>query len=156
MITRISHVGVAVRNIEEAVSVYTNLLGLKPPPAGIVELPEIGVRSALFPIGDNYIELIEATDPQSEVAKLLEERGEGLLHIAVEVDDIDAEVKSLRARGAEVQEIPPLGPIITYKSAIVTRECAKGVPLELVPKGTAHKCQRMLLGLQEKDEPLPL
>ena len=68
---------------------------------------------------------------------------------------MDAEVKPLKERGVEVIEVPPLGELVDYKSAFVMPESAKGVPLELLPKGTAHKSQRKFLGLEVIDAPLP-
>ena len=155
MARRMTHVGVVVRNIEEAVEVFTKVLGFDPPPAGIVEVPEAGVKCAHLPIGNNYIELLESTNPDNEAAQILKERGEGLLHIAIEVDDVDAEVESLKERGANVIKVPPMGDVIDYTSAFVMRESAKGVPLELLPKGLVNKSMRKLLGLEVIDAPLP-
>ena len=59
MFVKLSHVGVAVRNIDEALSLFTKTLGLKPSPAGLMEFPELKFRSILLPIGDNFIELLE-------------------------------------------------------------------------------------------------
>lgn len=151
---RLSHVGVVVRNIEEAVEVYTKLLGFNAPATGIVDVPEAGVKSALIPIGNNYIELLQSTDPSNLTAQILEQRGEGLLHIAVEVDDVDAELKSLEEKGIEAIEIPQ-GEYVNYKSGYLMPEAAKGVPIELIPKGTAHKSIRTALGLEVIDAPLP-
>lgn len=155
MARRISHVGVIVRDIEEALEVYTRVLGFRPPPAGIIDVPEMGVKSALLPIGNNYIELLESTDPNNMTSQVLEQRGEGLLHIAIEVDDVSAEVKSLQERGVEVVDVPPAGEIVDYHSAFIMPDSAKGVPLELVPKGIAHRSQRKRLGLEVTDAPLP-
>lgn len=156
MARRLSHVGVVVRNMEEALNVFTNILGFPAPPAGVAIVPEMGVKSAMIPIGNNYIEIVESTDPNNMVSRVLQKRGEGLLHIAVEVDDVDAEVKSLRERGAVVMEQPPCGAVVDYKSAFVMAKSAKGVSIELVPKGTANKSLRRFLGLEVKDSPLPL
>ena len=123
--------------------------------AGIIDVPEMGVKSALLPIGNNYIELLESTDPNNMTSQVLEQRGEGLLHIAIEVDDVGAEVKSLQERGVEVVDVPPAGEVVDYHSAFVLPDSAKGVPLELVPKGIAHKSQRKRLGLEVTDAPLP-
>ena len=152
MARRLSHVGIVVRNIEEALEVYTKVLGFNAPPAGIVTVPETGGKYALLPIGDNYIELIESTHPL--VSQYLEQRGEGLYHFVVEVDDIDAEVKSLNEKGVQVIEVPR-GEIIDWRMVALMPESAKGVPLEFAPKGTAHKTQRKLLGLEVIDSPLP-
>lgn len=156
MARRFSHVGIVVRNIEEALEVYTKVLGFNPPPAGIIDVPEYGVKSAMLPIGNNYIELLESTQPDNLASQILEQRGEGLLHVCIEVDDVEAEIKSLKERGVDVTEVPPMGEIIDYKSAFVLDlPSTKGVPLEFNPKGLAHKSQRRRLGLEVIDAPLP-
>jgi methylmalonyl-CoA epimerase len=158
MARRLSHVGIIVRNIEEAVELFTKTLGFSAPPTGIVDVPEAGVKSALIPIGNNYIELLQPTDPSTASGAIgfqtLEQRGEGLLHLSIEVDDVDAEVKFLQGKGIQAFEIPQ-GEIVDYKSAYLLAESAKGVPIELVPKGTAHKSLRKALGLKVIDAPLP-
>ena len=155
MARRMTHVGVVVRNIDEALELFTKVLGFDPPPAGIVDVPEAGVRCAHLPIGNNWIELLQSTNPDNDAAQILKERGEGLLHIAIEVDDVDAEVEALQAKGVDVIKIPPIGDTIDYTSAFVSRHSAKGVPLELLPMGLVNQSMRKLLGLEIKDEPLP-
>ena len=157
MARRLSHVGIVVRNIEETVELFTKTLGFNAPATGIVDVPEAGVKSAVIPIGNNYIELLQPTDPNIATGamqfQILKERGEGLLHLSIEVDDVDAEVEFLRKRGVEAFEIPQ-GEVIDYKSAYLLAESAKGVPIELVPKGTAHRSVRKTLGLKVIDAPL--
>ncbi len=146
MIKKLSHVGIVVKDIEASLKMYTEVLGFPEPPAGIVTVEEVGVKSALIPLGDNYIEIIQSTDPNSLVAQVMEKRGEGLLHICVEVDDIDAKVKAVQDSGVTILEVPPMGPIVDYKSAyILDDEATRGVPIELVPPGTARKSQQKLL-----------
>lgn len=155
MIKKLSHVGIVVKDIEQAVKLYTETLGFPKPPAGIVDVPEVGAKSALIPIGNNYIEIIQSTDPNSLVAQVMAKRGEGLLHICVEVDDVDAQVETLQANGVMVMAIPPMGETVDYPSAyILDDEATRGVPLELVPPGTAHKSQRKLLGMDVADQPV--
>ena len=100
MIKRIDHVSIAVKNLDESVSVFNELFGLKP--SKIEEIPDQGVKAAVIPIGDTEIELLEPTDPNGGVAKFLENRGEGIHHICLEVDDTDAELKRLEAKGVKL------------------------------------------------------
>ena len=130
MARRISHVGVIVRNIEEALEVYTRVLGFRPPPAGIIEVPEMGVKSALLPIGNNYIELLESTDPNNMTSQVLEQRGEGLLHIAIEVDDVYAAAEKIRAQGGKIIREP--GPMNAGTTIIAFVEDPDGYPIELL------------------------
>ncbi len=100
MIKRIDHTAIVVRNIEETLELYSKLFGLKA--SHIETVPDQGVKTALIPIGDTEIELLEPIDPQGGVAKFLERRGEGLHHISLEVDDVDQELSSLEGKGAEL------------------------------------------------------
>ena len=97
MIKRVDHTAIAVKNLEEAVELYSKLFGVKA--SHIETIPDQGVRAALIPIGDTEIELLEPIDPQSGVAKFLERRGEGVHHISLEVDDVDRTV-GIDVRGA--------------------------------------------------------
>lgn len=97
MITRINHIGIAVNSIEDAVKLYTDALGLKVEDIEVVEAQK--VRTALIPVGESKIELLESTDPEGVIAKYIEKRGEGLHHLALEVGDIEEALDSLKTKG---------------------------------------------------------
>jgi methylmalonyl-CoA/ethylmalonyl-CoA epimerase len=105
---KIEHIGIAVNNLSKAVLTYEKLFGS---PAYKEELVESeGVRTAFFINGPNKIELLEATNPNSQIAKFIEKKGEGIHHIAFEVEDILAEINRLKNEGFEViYEIPKKG-----------------------------------------------
>lgn len=108
MITKISHVGIAVRSIEEATKLYTEVLGLEV--QDIETVDEYKVKIAIIPVGDSNIEFVEPTDPEAGVAKYIEKKGEGLHHLALEIDNIEAALTSLKARGIPlVDETPRTG-----------------------------------------------
>ncbi len=90
---KIEHIGIAVRNIEEANKTYRALLNIEPYKAEEVESE--GVLTSFFQIGDSKIELLAATNPESPIAKFIEKRGEGIHHIAFDVEDIEAEIERL-------------------------------------------------------------
>ena len=94
---KIEHIGIAVRNIEQASGIYERLLGFKSYKREIVKSE--GVITEFFRIGDEKIELLEADSLDSPIAKFIEKRGEGIHHIAVSVDDIQAEMKRLKKEG---------------------------------------------------------
>lgn len=96
MIKKIDHIAIAVRNIEEAAKLYRDVLGLEVKEIETVE--EQKVRTAIIPVGESKIELIEATDPAGTVAKYIEKRGEGLHHIALQVDNIQETLEALNAK----------------------------------------------------------
>ena len=108
MINKINHIGIAVNSIEDAVKLYTEGLGLEVKDTEIVEAQK--VRTAIIPVGESKIELIESTDPEGVIAKYIEERGEGLHHLALEVSDIQAALDTLREKGVQlIDERPRIG-----------------------------------------------
>lgn len=131
---RLDHIGVVVKDINQALELFTKKLGFEPPKKGIGEFPELKFRNAMLRVGDNYIELLESSDPKSDIGRFLEKRGEGLFHLCIEVDDLDAEVKALKDRGVDVFEAQPT-PSTPYKRAFIRRKDAAGVLIELVPRG---------------------
>lgn len=86
MINAIDHIGIAVKSLEQAVARYEQALGFKC--SGIETIAGHGVRTAFFPVGEVYIELLEATSPESPIAKFIEKRGEGIHHIAFQSSDV--------------------------------------------------------------------
>ena len=104
MIQKVDHIGVAVRSIEEARSLYESM-GLKI--TEIEEVPQEKVRVAMIPCGDVRIELLEPTAPDSPIAKFLESRGPGLHHVCLGTDDVDADDAKLRGEGLQMLREQP-------------------------------------------------
>lgn len=102
---RVEHIGIAVNSIEEKKSIYEKLLNTACYKTELVESE--GVQTAFFQIGENKIELLEATRPDSAIAKYLENKGEGIHHIAFEVEDIAAEMARLEAEGFQLLHTEP-------------------------------------------------
>ena len=86
MIGKINHIAVAVSNLEEAMKLYTDVLGLEVKEIEVVENQK--VKIALIPVGDSRVELLESTDPEGPIARYIERKGEGLHHLALEVSNI--------------------------------------------------------------------
>ena len=105
MVEKIEHIGIAVKNIEEANKVYEKLLGTAPYKMEAVESE--GVSTSFFQTGESKIELLEATKPESAIAKFIEKKGEGIHHIAFTVKDIKAEMKRLAAEGFKILNEEP-------------------------------------------------
>ena len=97
---KIEHIGIAVKNLKESNALYAKLLGV--PHYKVEEVASEGVRTSFFMAGPNKVELLEATDPSSPIAKFLEKKGEGIHHIAFAVADIVAEMARLREEGFTV------------------------------------------------------
>lgn len=94
---KIEHIGIAVKSLETSNDLFTKLFGKAPYKTEVVESE--GVSTSFFLTGDNKIELLEATNPESPIAKFIEKKGEGIHHIAFDVDDIVAEMKRLESEG---------------------------------------------------------
>ncbi|MFC1905738.1 methylmalonyl-CoA epimerase [Chloroflexota bacterium] len=101
MIKKVHHVAIAVKNIEEALKLYEEIFGIKA--CKITNVPEQGVKAALIPIGNGgEIEFLEPIDPNSGVAKFIENKGEGIHHICLEVDNIDQELNTIAGKGYQL------------------------------------------------------
>jgi len=94
---KLDHIGIAVKDLDTAVKFYRDVLGLEL--EKVEEVPEERVRIAMFRVGDVHIELLQGTDPDSAISKFIEKRGEGIHHIAIHVDDVEAKTEELKARG---------------------------------------------------------
>lgn len=97
MITKINHIGIAVNSIDEAAKLYSDVLGLKVKDIEVVE--DQKAKTAIIPVGESKIELIESTDPEGTIAKYIERRGEGLHHLALEVSNIEDALGMLVSKG---------------------------------------------------------
>jgi methylmalonyl-CoA/ethylmalonyl-CoA epimerase len=105
-IRRIEHIAVAVKSIAAMREVLENKLGI----ALEYEehLPAYATRLAMFPVGETYLELLESDQPDTATSRWIAEHGEGLFHICLEVDDIDAAMAELRAKGLGFQQEKPV------------------------------------------------
>ena len=105
---KIEHIGIAVKDLEASNALFEKLLGV--PHYKIEEVASEGVRTSFFKSGPNKIELLEATKPDSPIAKYLEKKGEGIHHIAFAVEDIVSEIQRLKGEGFLVlNETPKKG-----------------------------------------------
>jgi methylmalonyl-CoA epimerase len=100
MLSRIDHVGIAVRDLDQAIQVYERRLGLRA--SGRERLQSEGIEIAMIPIGDSRIELITPLTPESTVAKFLNERGEAVHHVAYATDDVADSLRRAATGGAQV------------------------------------------------------
>lgn len=130
MITKINHVGIAVTSIDETLKLYTDVLGLKLKDIEVVA--EQKVKTALIPVGESLIELIESTDPEGTIAKFIESRGEGLHHIALEVSSINDTLAEMVGKGVPLIDTKPRGGVEKSKVAFMHPKGTKRVLIELV------------------------
>ncbi len=105
MLRKIEHLGIAVANIEESLKIYETLLGTNCYKTESVESE--GVKTAFLQVGESKIELLEASNPSSPIAKFLEKKGPGIHHIAFDVENIEAEIARLTSQGFELIHTSP-------------------------------------------------
>ena len=126
---KIDHVGIVVRDIQEALNVYQAALGL--PLREVVDAPDDKVKVAFLPIGESNVELVQPISDDTGTARFLEKRGEGVHHICVEVEDLDQTLSRLKASGVRlIDEVPRRG--AHGRVAFVHPKGAHGVLVELV------------------------
>ena len=143
----LDHIGIAVENVEAALAFYRDALGLE------IEAPEDvttqRVRARLIPTGESALELLEATAPDSPIAKFIAKRGPGIHHITLRVDDIKAALEHLRARGIRLIDEEPRPGAQSALVAFIHPSAAHGVLVELKQPGAplvSLRSQRLPLG----------
>lgn len=129
MIKKIEHIGIAVKDIENANDLYTMLLGSNPYKSE--EVVSEGVITSFFKTGESKVELLEAKSPESAIAKFIEKKGEGLHHVAFEVDDIVTEMESLKKSGFTLLSDVPKRGADNKLICFVHPKSANGVLIEL-------------------------
>ncbi|MCX8043185.1 MAG: methylmalonyl-CoA epimerase [Desulfobacterota bacterium] len=128
-ILKIDHLGIAVSSIDERKNFWTEVLGLTM--TGTETVAEQKVTTAFLPVGDSEIELLESTAPDGPIAKFIEKRGEGIQHIAFRVDDIEAALKELKAKGIPLIDEKPRNGAGGALIAFVHPKATGGILVEL-------------------------
>jgi len=129
MIKKVEHIGIAVKDLKAANSLYKQLLGKRH--YKTEEVTSENVKTSFFKSGQTKIELLEATSPKSAIAKFIEKRGEGIHHIAFEVEDIHAEMKRLEAEGFRLLNEKPKRGADNKLVCFIHPKSANGVLVEL-------------------------
>ena len=132
MIKKINHIGIAVSSIEGAVKLYTDALGLKLKDVEVVA--DQKVKTAIIPVGESKIELLESTDPEGVIAKYIERRGEGLHHLALEVSNLQDALETLAKQGVTLIDEKPRDGVENTRIAFLHPKGTK-VLIELVEPG---------------------
>ncbi len=126
---KIEHIGIAVKNLAAANELYEKLLGVAPYKTEEVESE--GVKTSFFRCGESKIELLEASNESSPIAKFITKRGEGIHHLAFSVDDIHKEIKRLTAEGFELLSETPKKGADNKLVVFLHPKSASGVLVEL-------------------------
>ena len=127
-IKHIDHIGIAVRSIDKGLVIYKKL-GLEP--AGFETVDEQRAKTAFIPVGDSEIELLESTAPDGPIGKFIDKRGEGLHHIALRVDDIEAALAGLKEKGVQLIDEKPRYGAGGARIAFIHPKSTNGILLEL-------------------------
>jgi methylmalonyl-CoA/ethylmalonyl-CoA epimerase len=133
ILTKINHIGIAVKSLEESIPFYRDLLAM--PFAGIEVVAEQKVRVAMLQVGESKIELLEPTSEDSPVAKFIEKNGPGIHHLAYEVEDLEAAIARLMAEGARMIDEKPRAGAHGSRIAFVHPKSSNGVLTELCQCG---------------------
>ncbi len=104
-ISHIEHIGIAVKNLDESIKYYENILGLKC--YAVEEVKEQKVKTAFFMVGQTKIELLESTEPDGPVGKFIEKKGEGIHHLAFCVNNVEEALKDVEAKGVQLIDKTP-------------------------------------------------
>lgn len=128
-VLKVDHIGIAVKNLDESLKFYTEVLGLKCEGTEVVE--EQKVRVAFLPCGDSELELLESTSPDGPIARFIEKNGEGIQHIALRVENIESALEYLKEQGVRLIDEKPRYGAGGAKIAFLHPKTTKGVLLEL-------------------------
>ncbi|MHC2994760.1 MAG: methylmalonyl-CoA epimerase [Candidatus Atribacteria bacterium] len=129
MIKKIDHIGIAVKSIEKASELFSNILGLKVAGEELVE--EQKVKVAFLPLGDSELELLESTSPDGPIARFIEKKGEGIQHIAFRVDNIEKVLEKLKEEKVRLIDEKPRYGAGGAKIAFLHPKSTNGILIEL-------------------------
>lgn len=129
MIKKIEHLGIAVKDLNVSIPLYEKLF--QTPCYKTESVESEGVKTAFFQIGESKIELLEASNPDSPIAKFLEKRGAGFHHVAFEVDDIDKEIERLTNEGFQLIHTSPKDGADNKRIAFLHPKSSDGLLVEL-------------------------
>ncbi len=132
--THIEHIGIAVKNLDESIKYYENVLGLKC--YAIEEVKDQKVRTAFFMIGQTKIELLESTEPDGPIGKFIEKKGEGIHHIAFAANNLADTLKEVEAKGVQLIDKEPRKGAEGLNIAFLHPKSTYGVLTELCEKPT--------------------
>ena len=128
-VNKVDHVGIAVKDLDQAKKFYTEMLGI--PAMGEEVVAEQKVKVCFIPCGDSEIELLESTEPDGPIAKFIEKKGEGIQHVALNVDNIENALADLKEKGVRLIDEKPRYGAGGASIAFVHPKSTGGILLEL-------------------------
>jgi methylmalonyl-CoA/ethylmalonyl-CoA epimerase len=136
MYKRLTHIGIAVRDLDHSTTLFSKLLG--EPVDHVEQVSDQHVKAAFFRIGDAGVELLEPTTTDSPIARFIEKRGEGVHHLSFEVDSIDSEIARLKQEGFRLIDEMPRQGADGYRIAFLHPKSTNGVLIEISEKVHHH------------------
>ena len=136
MFGQIDHIGMAVEDLDDAIALYRDRLGMREQHRETVEA--FGVEAVLLEIGDAHVELLTPISSDSAVARFLEQKGPGMHHVAYRTEDIDAALERLRESGVRMLDEQPRTGILESRVAFVHPKSTGGVLTEIVQPSEDH------------------
>jgi methylmalonyl-CoA/ethylmalonyl-CoA epimerase len=137
MIKKVEHIGIAVKDAEKSAHIFRDLLGI--PMESMYESEAIKTKIAFFPLEGSTIELVQPMDPSSPAAKFIEKRGEGIHHICLGVEDIEASLREFESKGIELLSKNAKKTQDGRLVAFLNPKSTNGVLIELEEMHKAHK-----------------
>ncbi len=130
--THIEHIGIAVKNLDESIHFYENVLGLKC--YKIEEVKDQKVRTAIFKIGESKIELLETTEADGPIGRFIKDKGEGIHHVAFSVNDIEGSLNDAKSKGIFLVDDKPRKGAEDLNIAFLHPKSTHGVLIEFCSK----------------------
>ena len=128
-VTKLDHIGIAVKDMEEALAFYRDTLGISSVKTEVIE--DQKVKVAFLPLGYTELELLESTSPDGPVAKFIEKRGEGIQHVAMRVENIEEALKELKEKDVKLIDQEPRYGAGNARIAFLHPKATGGILLEL-------------------------
>ena len=131
-ITKIDHIGIAVKDLDRAIKIYTDVFNLEV--TKIEEFKDLKLKIAFITVGEVMVELVQPTDPDAPLAKRINEQGEGLYHLALRVEDILEALQEMKEKGIKMRDNEPRAGGMGSKIALSKPDSTNNVIIELVER----------------------
>jgi len=128
-VTKLDHIGIAVKSIDDSLAFYRDILGINA--TGTETIADQKVRVAFLPLGDTELELLESTSPDGPVAQFIEKRGEGIQHIALRVENIEEALRELKEKDFKLIDVQPRYGAGNARIAFLHPKATGGILLEI-------------------------
>jgi methylmalonyl-CoA/ethylmalonyl-CoA epimerase len=133
MLEKLDHIGIAVKDLDQAIKLYKDVFGIEP--SLVYESAYTKAKIAFIPLGETRIELIQPSNPESVVGKFLEKKGEGIHHISFKVKDVDQSLMEIESKGVQLIDKKSREVRENERVAFLHPKSTHGVLFELIQEG---------------------